>query len=367
MMHVMQTIAFARGVPAPDMLPVDALRDAVISGFDADPVGVLSYGKGGGYEPLRGWLAEQHSVDPSQIVISTGSLQGFILLADILRERAEREGRRPVVVVENPTYDRPLLVLQRTGWDVRSARMDGEGVIPQELESAVAGGVDLIYLIPNFQNPGGSTLSEERRAAVLDLAASAGALVFEDDPYGELWFASPPPPSLLSRAGSDQVVYSSSFSKTISPGLRVGYLVLPSSLAGPVETRANDTYISPTFIGQAAVLHYARSGALERGIADSRTKLRERCDLLTQAIDAHLPDATYHRPSGGYFLWLTLPGNVLADDLVAPAAQLGVSFVAGSAFGEGNEHALRLAFSSPPIDLVATGIERLSEACLQLT
>jgi 2-aminoadipate transaminase len=245
---------------------------------------------------------------------------------------------------------------------VRSARMDEEGLRLDELESALAGGADLLYTIPTFQNPGGSTLSEERRDGLLELARAAGAVVFEDDPYGDLWFDAPPPARLFGRAAAGDLVYSSSFSKTASPGLRVGYLVLPESLAGDVATRANDTYISPSFVGQAALHEFALSGGLERSIETSRGLLRERCDLLTSAIDRTLPEARYVRPAGGYFLWLTLPDGLRASELVAPAAELGVTFVAGDAFGDGNDNAMRLAFSSPPKDLIATGVERLAQA-----
>lgn len=359
----METIAFARGVPAPEMLPVDELQACAQRAFAADPVSVLSYGTGGGYAPLRAHLAEQHGVEASRIVVTSGSLQGFVLLAEVLAARARAAGREPVAIVENPTYDRPLILLRRAGWRVEHVRMDADGLDLEALRETAAGGpADLLYTIPTFQNPAGATLAETRRDAVLDIAREAGILVLEDDPYGLLHFTAPAPRTLFERAtGDDAVVYSSSFSKTISPGLRVGYLVMPTTLAGELERVANDTYISPSLLAEAIVLEFLRSETYLANLESLRTQLAQRCDLLCSALERHVPEATFARPGGGYFLWAELPG-VPTSTLLGASAERGVSFVPGEAFGPGNEHALRLAFSSPAAATIEEGVRRLAGA-----
>lgn len=298
----METIAFARGVPAPEMLPVDELRDAASAAFDQDPVRVLSYGTGAGWEPLREELARRHDVDPSRVVVTTGSLQGFSLLAQVLVRRAAAEGRRARVIVEQPTYDRPLLLLQRLGVEIVPVPLDADGVDVAAFERALADGADLAYLIPTYQNPAGSTLTQERREAVLASAARHDVLVLEDDPYGLLHFEQPAPSTLFAQRGDAPVAFSGSFSKTIAPGLRVGWLVLPTELAAEVATLGNDTYISASFLGQATVHHYLSSGHFEPNVERARGLLRERRDRIVDALREHLPEARFSVPQGGYFI-----------------------------------------------------------------
>ena len=363
----METIAFARGVPAPEMLPVPELQEAAPRAFAADPVTLLSYGTGGGYGPLRSHLAEQHGVEPSQVLVTSGSLQGFVLLAEHLAAEARAAGREPVCVVENPTYDRPLILLKRAGWRVEHVRMDGDGIDPDELAAVLEREtVSMIYLIPSFQNPAGNMLSEERRGRVLELAERHGVPVLEDDPYGLLHFETPAPATLYSRGSGAEVVYSSSFSKTVSPGLRVGYLVLSKERAGAMERIANDTYISPSLLAEGATLEFLRTPAFEENLVSLRRQLSERCDTICTAIDENFPEATYVRPQGGYFIWVELPG-VSTAELLGASSGKGVSFVPGDAFGPGNESAVRLAFSSPPKAEIAEGIRRLAGALETLT
>jgi 2-aminoadipate transaminase len=357
----MHTIAFARGVPAPEMLPVDLIRDAVDSALEHDPARILSYGTGGGYGPLREFVASVHGTKPSNIIATTGSLHAFALLVEYLR--TDSVGAAPLAFVENPTYDRPLIVLRRNGYRIRAIPTDAYGMIPQELEQAIGEEQPaFLYVIPSFQNPSGATLSDERRDEILRIAATFDVPVIEDDPYGLLHFDTPAPPSLFERATDATVIYANSYSKTIAPGLRVGYIVLPDALAGKLERYANDTYISPTLLGQAAVHRILEDGAFDRHVATVRTMLASRCERMCNAIDHHLPQAIYARPGGGYFLWVELGSGVDTDALLTPAADAGVTFVQGSAFGSGHSSALRLAFSSPDIDDIAVGVERIAQA-----
>jgi 2-aminoadipate transaminase len=361
----MDTIAFARGVPAPEMLPVDDLRSAIARAFDHDPTKVLSYGTGGGWEPLRSRLAKQHGVAQAQVVVTSGSLQGFALVAEAIARTARLEGRTARVIVEQPTYDRPLLLLERLGIQAVPVPHDGaNGVDVEALDRAMAQGADLAYLIPTFQNPAGSTLSDERRDAVVASAARHDVLVLEDDPYGLLHFGDTPAPStIFSRRGDAPVAFSGSFSKTVAPGLRVGWMVLPTELAGTVATLANDTYISSSFLAQAAIDEYLGAGAFEPNVDRARALLADRCDRVVAALGQHLPDATFARPGGGYFIWVGLPEGLNARDVVAAGAEQGVTFVPGASFGAGCEQYVRLAFSSPPVDRLDEGIQRLAAAC----
>lgn len=363
----MDTIAFARGVPAPEMLPVDQLRQAATRAFQHDTTALLSYGTGGGWPPLRTWLGELHGVDPNRVVLTTGSLQGFGLLAQVLASRAARDGRRARVLVENPTYDRPRIVLERLGIEVVEADLDEDGLDVDAAERILlAGDIDMAYVIPTFQNPAGSTMPEARRRRLVDIARASGVLVLEDDPYGRLHFDEPAPATLFGRDPQAPIAFSGSFSKTIAPGLRVGWLVLPEDLAAEVARFANDTYISASFLGQATVHEFLMAGEWQPNIERCRELLAERCRRICDALDRHLPDASWHRPAGGYFIWIQLPDGLDAARVSDAAGAHGVSFVAGSAFGPGLESWARLAFSSPPIDQIEIGVERLAAACSEV-
>jgi DNA-binding transcriptional MocR family regulator len=359
----MDLIAFARGVPAPEMLPVDQLRECAARAFDHDPIKVLSYGTGGGWAPLRARLAERHGVSDAQVVVTSGSLQGFALLAEAIAHAARLDGRTARVIVEQPTYDRPLLLLERFGIDVVPVPLDAHGVDVNALDAAMALGADLVYLIPTYQNPGGATLSPERRAKVVELARRHDVLVLEDDPYGLLHFDAPAPATIFSQRGDAPIAFSGSFSKTIAPGLRVGWLVLPTELAATVATLANDTYISSSFLGQATVDEFLAAGYFDANIDRARGMLRERRDIVVDALGEHLPDARFVTPEGGYFIWVELPDGLDATEVAGMAGEHGISLVAGASFGDGCASHVRLAFSSPPVDQLAEGVRRLAAAC----
>jgi len=340
-------ISLARGVPAPECIPVDELADCARAAIERDGTTVLSYGPVGGYQPLREWIAERHGVEPSRVLVTNGSLQGIAFLADRFA------GSR--VFVEQPTYDRPLKLLAARGMDVTAVPIDDDGLDLDALAAALDAGPKpaFLYAIPTFQNPSGRTLSVERRERLVQLARERDLLVLEDDPYGLVRFEGDPPPTLFELDGGERVVYSSSFSKTIAPGLRVGYFVLPQALDAELEALAVSTYITPVLLGQATVYEFLRRGNFESNLERVRDLLRVRRDAMLEALEEELPSATWSRPQGGYFVWVELAHEL--DD--AP----GVAFVPGTDFG-GEPHTLRLAFSYVSPDEIREGVRRLSAA-----
>jgi 2-aminoadipate transaminase len=356
----MGVVSFARGAPAPECLPVSELADCARAAVEGDGTAVLSYGPGGGYGPLREWIAKRHGVEQSRVVVTSGSLQGFVFLV----EQLVRPGAR--VLVEAPTYDRPLKILARAGAEVVSIAMDDEGLRPDALEQALAEGEKpaFLYTIATFQNPSGRTLSEERRRRVVEIAREHDLLVLEDDPYGLVRFEGEPVPTLFELEGGTNVIYASSFSKTIGPGLRVGYFILPPELAAQIEALAVSTYISPPFIAQATVHEFLRRGNFESNLARVNGLLKARRDAMLEAFEQHMPaDATWSRPEGGYFIWLDVPSGPDTAELLVQAEAAGVTFVKGTDFfvpGGGGERSLRLAYSFVSPQEIAEGVAKLA-------
>jgi 2-aminoadipate transaminase len=357
----MGAISFARGIPTPDCLPVAELADCARTVIERDGRTALAYGPAGGYGPLREWIADRHGVEPGRVLLTNGSLQGFVFLAEHLL--AGRGGR---VLVEAPTYDRPLKILARLGAEVTGVPMDDGGLDLDALERALADGPrpTFLYTITTFQNPSGRTLSEERRRRLARLARERGLLVLEDDPYGLVRFEGASPPHLFALAGGEGVVYSSSFSKTVAPGLRVGYVVLPRELASAVEELAVSTYISPGLLGQAVVFEFLERGNLEPHLRRVCELLRARRDAMLAALEREFPaEATWSRPEGGYFVWLDLPAGADAGRLLERSSAAGVTFVKGSDFypgGAGGRSSARLAYSFVSPAEIEDGIGRLA-------
>jgi 2-aminoadipate transaminase len=352
------TISFARGAPSLDIIDVDGLRAAADQAFTADPAGMTAYGTAVGYVPLREWIAEQHGVPPEQVLVTNGSMQADAFLFDALVSAGD------TVVTELPTYDRTLLSLRNRGADVRMVELEPDGIDTAALERVLATGAQpkLAHIIPNFQNPAGYTLSAPKRVRLLELARSHGFTIFEDDPYVSLRFEGESLPTMLS-SGPDVVVYASSFSKTVCPGIRVGYLVGPPDLIADIVRIATSTYISPNMVAQAIVNQFCRSGAVRNSVETVRNALRERARTLCDALSEHLPDARFVPPEGGYFLWVDLPDDTDVAALFAAAAARGVQFVKGTDFMlEGGDSSLRLAYSGVTPAEIEEGVKRLAEA-----
>jgi 2-aminoadipate transaminase len=352
-------ISFARGIPAPECLPVEELAECARVAIERDGRTVLSYGPAAGYEPLREWIGARHGVDASRVLLTNGSLQGFVFLAQHL-------GQTGRVLVEAPTYDRPLKILRELGVEVTAVPQDDNGLDVDALEHELrgGGGASFLYTIPTFQNPSGRTLPLERRRRLIELAREHGLLIFEDDPYGLIRFEGEPLPTLFELAGGDGVVHSSSFSKTVAPGVRVGYFVFPDRLAREIELVAASTYITPVLLAEATVYEFVRSGRFEPNLERVRALLRVRRDAMLDALDSHFPEsATWSKPEGGYFLWIDFPDGIAGSDVLERATGAGVTFIAGTDFfppGEGGAHSARLAFSYVSPAEISEGITRLA-------
>ena len=353
------TISFARGAPSADILPTEAVRDAAAAALADDWEKALSYGTGIGHPGLCQWVAERHGgLDAAQVMIANGSLEAGWMLFEHLLEPGDR------VVVEQPTYDRTLLMLQRLGVELVPVRLEADGLDVGQLEAALAEGpIKLAHVIPNFHNPAGCTLSAAKRTRLVELAAEHDFWIFEDDPYRELPFEGEALESMLSIDTAERVVHASSFSKTVSPGVRVGYLAGPATEVAQLAKRANETYISPNMLAESVVLELCRSGALDRNIEFVKGALRDRRDALVGALREQLPEAEFVVPAGGYFLWLDLAEGTDTPALLAEAKGEGVAFVAGPDFMiEGGENSLRLSFASVPPERIPEGVARIARA-----
>jgi 2-aminoadipate transaminase len=351
-------ISFARGAPSLDIVDVDGLRAAAERAFAEDPAGMTAYGTAIGYRPLRDWIAEYHQVDQNQVLVTNGSMQADAFLFDALVSDGD------AVVVERPTYDRTLLSLRARGADVRAVELETDGIDVAAVERVLVAGArpKLAHIIPNFQNPAGCTLSHDKRTTLVELARQHEFMIFEDDPYGLLRFEGAPLPRMLEMDG-EVVVYASSFSKTVCPGIRVGYLIGPAELIARIIKLATGTYISPSMVSQAIVHQFCLSGALDKSIETVKDALRERAQTLCAALRQELPQARFVEPEGGYFLWLELPRGTDVDSLFTAAGERGVQFVKGSDFVlEGGDSSLRLAYSGVTVAEIEEGVGRLGEA-----
>jgi DNA-binding transcriptional MocR family regulator len=358
----MPPISFARGAPSLDIVDVEGLRDAALRAFANDPGGTTAYGTAIGYPRLRAWIAEQHGVEPEHVMVTNGSMQADAFLFDELVSEGDD------VIVERPTYDRTLQSLRGRGARLHPVELEADGIDVDALGSLLDGGVRprLAHIIPNFQNPAGYTLSQAKREALLELARRHDFVVFEDDPYVALRFGGEPLPTMLSR-DPERVVYASSFSKTVCPGIRVGYLVGPADTIAAIVKRATNTYISPNMVAQSIVYEFAASGALDRSIETVKAALAERVQALSAALERELPEARFVAPDGGYFMWVELPEGTDVNALYAAAAARDVAFVKGTDFLlEGGENTLRLAYSGVTVEQIEEGVSRLADAARSL-
>ena len=342
----MESISLARGVPATECLALEELADCARAAIERDGATVLNYGPAGGYGPLREWIADRHRVEPERVVLTNGSLQGFRFLAELLAPNG-------TVIVEAPTYDRPLKILDDLGAEVIC--------VPLDEEPAIEDGA-FLYTIPTFQNPTGRTLPVDRRKRLADLA-KGGLLVLEDDPYGLVRFEGVSPPTLHELEGGELVTYTSSFSKTVAPGVRTGYFVLPESDAAAFEERAVSTYIAPPFLPQAIVAEFLAQGRFEPNLEHVRDELRARRDAMLEALRAHAPEGSaWSTPEGGYFVWFEHAGAD-STDLASAAEREGVSFVPGPGFFAPGDPkgrvSARFAFSYETPQRITEGVGRV--------
>ena len=360
-------ISFAGGLPSPKTFPIEAMREACERVLSQDGKVALQYAASEGYAPLREWVAHDllkqgMTVSPDQVLITTGSQQGLDLVAKILIDAGSR------ILVETPTYLGALQAFTPMEPKVVSVNSDAHGVDPDDLHAKVGAGADkarFVYLLPNFQNPTGRTMTEERRATVAQLATETGLPIIEDNPYGDLWFDAPPGPSLSSRHPEGSV-YLGSFSKILAPGLRLGYLVAPKALYPKLlqAKQAADLH-TPSF-NQRVVADVLKDGFIDRHVPTIRALYKQQCEAMLQALDREMAGLglSWNRPAGGMFLWVQLPPGMKAIPLLAKAVEKGVAFVPGSAFyaQNPNENTLRLSFVTATVDQINTGMAALAAA-----
>jgi DNA-binding transcriptional MocR family regulator len=363
-------ISLARGVPSPDLLPAEPLAEAAARAIERHGRVALNYGEPAGFAPLRERIGAEHGVGPDSVLLTPGSLIALNLL---IRRLAEPGAR---VIVEAPSYDRTLGVLASVGADVFSVAHDDDGLDLDALAGLLADGPRpaFLYLLPTFHNPSGRTLRRAQRERLADLAVAHDLLVVEDDPYGLLRFEGKPEPSVFAllheRGGAHLAVRLSSFSKSVAPGLRVGYVVAPPPLAGSLAVDITPLYLSPPLLAQAQLFEFLDGGMLEPHLEWLRARLRERRDALLEVFEHRLrAPVAWTRPDGGYFLWLELPEPLDAAAILARVGEAGVACVPGDGFhvGATAAHGARLSFSYPPVDELREAAERLATVVAQVT
>lgn len=351
-----ETISFARGAPSPDLLPVEAIREATARALEDDWKTALSYGVGIGHPGLCERIASIHGIPTGGVMVTNGSLEAGAMVFRHLVSPGDR------VAVEQPSYDRTLLLLEQLGAEFVPIPLEADGMDVDAVEAALeAGPLKLLHAIPNFHNPAGCTLSEEKRRRLVALAAEHGFTIFEDDPYREISFGDPPPPTMLSIDEAGRVIHSSSYSKTVSPGIRVGFLAGPEEMIGSLARTANENYISPNMLAGSLVLQLYESGAYERNLEVVNEKLAERRDALVTALGNHLPQAEFEVPGGGYFLWADLGEGADTVALAERSKEAGAPFIPGTDFMlDGGWSQLRFSFASVPPESIDEGVGRIA-------
>lgn len=362
-------ISFAGGLPSPLTFPVEAMAEATQRVLTQDGRAALQYAASEGYGPLRDWVAHDLKklgmhVSPDQVLITTGSQQGLDLIAKILIDAGSK------VLVETPTYLGALQAFTPMEPNIVGVASDAEGIDPEALAQAHQGeAARFAYLLPNFQNPTGRTMSEDRRAAVARVAAAQNLPLVEDNPYGDLWFDTPPAASLASRC-PDHAVYLGSFSKILAPGLRLGYMVAPKAIYPKLlqAKQAADLH-TPSF-NQRVVAEVLKDGFIDRHVPTIRALYKRQCEAMLAALEREFGhDGTggpqtlsWNRPSGGMFLWTRLPEGLNAVDLLPQAVEHNVAFVPGAAFyaSEPDPRSMRLSFVTATVEQINTGIAALA-------
>ena len=352
-------ISFAGGLPSPKTFPVTTFAAACEKVLREDGQAALQYAASEGYGPLREMVAAMlpWDVNPAQVLITTGSQQGLDLVAKVLIDAGSR------VLVETPTYLGALQAFTPMEPDIVSVASDDEGVDIADL-AAKAAGARFLYVLPNFQNPTGRTMSEARRAALSAEAVRLGLPLVEDNPYGELWFDAPPPLPLTAR-NPDGCVYLGSFSKVLAPGLRLGFMVAPLSIFPKLlqAKQAADLH-SPGF-NQRLVAEVMKGGFLDRHVPTIRTLYKSQLVAMLAAMTREMPAGVeWNTPAGGMFLWVRLPEGMNAIELLPMAVERNVAFVPGWAFyaDKADARTLRLSFVTSSVAQINIGIAALADA-----
>ncbi len=359
-------IKLTRGVPPKDSFPVDKLQECAESVLVTRGYEVLQYGNARGYPPLRRLIAEEKGSDESRVIVGQGSLQLLDLCARLFIEPND------VVYVEEPTYDRTLTLLRRAKAQIVGFPLADDGVDVERVESRLADGERpmLFYLIPDFQNPSGTVLSEEKRQRIVRLARAYNFWVIEDVPYRRLRYRGEDVPSLFELA-PDRVLQMSSYSKLISPGLRVGYVVAPEPLAGRLAEIAEDTYINTSYLNQAIIAEFIERDWLDAQINELKELYEPRLYATLGALEEYMGDlATWRRPDGGFFVGVTVNGRVETDELLSRARAQNLVLTDGRNFfaeSENGDNFIRLPFCALTAQEIEEGVARLAQVVRDLT
>jgi 2-aminoadipate transaminase len=355
-------IVFTRGVPPAEAFPADELADCFGAAIRDDTAVVLQYGNQPGYGPLRQLLAEEYGVAEDEVMVGNGSLQ----LQDLVAANLVGEGM--AVYTEQPSYDRAITTFRRRGARVTGIQLEEDGISVERLEAALEREVPaFLYLVPDFQNPAGATLSLEKRRRIVDLAERYGFYVIEDIPYRKLRYAGEDLP-LLREIGAERVITMSSFSKLLSPGMRVGFMIGPRELVASLTRVGEDTYLSPVLPTQAAVAEYLRRGLLEPNIERLRDLYAPRWKAMSEAVRSELPGAQAFIPDGGFFVSVILPEEANTENLVSRAAENDLVLTPGGAFfadpddggSTPGDRFVRLPFCAVAPEQIREGVGRLA-------
>ena len=362
-------ISFAGGLPDPSTFPVDELKAITLAVLDREPQLALQYGPTEGDARLRDelvrWMAKDGiTVTPDQVLVTIGSQQGLDIVGRVFLDPGD------VVIVERPSYMAALQVFRSYRAEMVGVEQDDDGLRPERLEETLARlarsgkRVKLLYAVPDFQNPSGVTLSGPRRQAVLDLARAHHLLVVEDSPYRELRFEGTAPPPLAALDRDGRVIYLSTFSKTLCPGMRIAWIAARGEIIQSFVTAKQGMDLCCPAFTQAIAAEFCARGHLPERIPQITALYRRKRDVMLDTLAREMPDGvTWTRPAGGLFLWVRLPEGMDAEQLLRPAVEEeGVAYVAGSGFHAdgGGKNTLRLNFSFPSEANIDEGIRRLA-------
>jgi 2-aminoadipate transaminase len=356
-----EVISFAGGLPSPATFPVEHMKAAFDKVLSVQGKVALQYGPTDGYGPLREWIANHLSTNgakivPEQVLMVSGSQQGLDLLGKVLIDEGSK------VLVETPSYLGALQAFSVYGPHFQSVQTDEQGLVPEAVATTGIG-ARLLYALPNFQNPTGRTLPLERRIALVEICARLGLPLVEDDPYGALSYKGEPLQKMLTM-NPGGVVYMGSFSKVLTPGIRLGYVVAPLPLARKLEQAKQATDLHTAQLTQMVVYEAIKDGFLDQHIPTIRKLYGDQCQSMLTAMDQFFPKSvTWTKPEGGMFIWVTLPKHVDAKQLFDEAVAQNVAFVPGGPFyaNSPETNTFRLSFVTVPPEKIQEGIEKLGK------